>query len=198
MTFPIKTSDGYDARPVVLVDPATGEPYIASAGGGGSNTTEATQLLVLAELQNLDNEVGALDVAAAAADGTGNYSVIAGIKRALLNWASLLARIPTLALSGRVRTEELGQLGAARQLPAGAANANTALTSTCRRISIHARGGNIRFAIGSTAQTASGTSHYIAQGERLDLCVPATPNIGVIRADATDCTLEVTELSEPV
>lgn len=110
-----------------------------------------------------------------------------------------VASLPTLlALSGRVRTEELGQLGVARQLAAGAASANTALTSTCRRISIHARGGNIRFAIGSTAQTASGTSHYIAQGERLDLCVPATPNIGVIRADATDCTLEVTELSEPV
>lgn len=165
MTFPIKTSDGFDARPVVLVDPTTGEPYIASgggSGGGSSNTTEATQLLVLGELQSIDSKT------------------------------------PNLALSGRVRTEELGQLGVARQLAAGASSANTALTSTCRRISIHARSGNIRFAIGSSGQTASATSHYIAQGERLDLAVPATPNIAVIRADATDCTLEVTELVEPI
>jgi hypothetical protein len=94
--------------------------------------------------------------------------------------------------------EPLGIPAVARQLAAGATSANTALTSTVRRISVHARGGNIRYSIGSASQTASGTSHYIAQGERLDLCVPATPNIGVIRADATDCTLEVTELSEPV
>lgn len=94
--------------------------------------------------------------------------------------------------------EPLGIPSVARQLPAGAATANTVLTSTVRRVSIHARGGNIRYSIGSAAQTATATSHYIAQGERLDLCVPETPNIAVIRADTTDCTLEVTELSEPV
>ena len=57
-----------------------------------------------------------------------------------------------------------------------------------------ARGPDIRFAIGSTSQTASGTSHYIANGERLDLVVPATPNIAVIRAGSIDGTLEVSEL----
>ena len=71
----------------------THTPIVELVGGGGggggtSDTTEATQLLVLAELQNLDTDVGALNDTAAAVDGTGNYSVIAGIKRALLNWAT--------------------------------------------------------------------------------------------------------------
>jgi hypothetical protein len=105
---------------------------------------------------------------------------------------------PRITATERAAIEPLGVAGVARQLPAGAATANTALTSTCRRISIHARGGNIRFAIGSATQTATATSHYIASGERLDLAVPATPNIAVLRADATDCTLEVMELVEPI
>jgi hypothetical protein len=49
--------------------------------------------------------------------------------------------------------------------------------------------------IGSTAQTANAsTSNFIANGERLDLRLPATPNIAVIRAGAVDGTLELTEL----
>jgi len=88
--------------PVVIVHDAT-NPYPTPGGGGGggggggsSDTTEATQLLVLAELENLDADVGALTDAAAPADGTGNYSIISAFKRALLNGAALLARIPTL------------------------------------------------------------------------------------------------------
>lgn len=83
----------------------------------------------------------------------------------------------------------------ARQLEAGAASANTALTAGTRLVSIRARGADIRFSIGSAAQTASSASHFIAAGERLQLAVPATPNIAVIRADATDGTLELTELA---
>jgi len=45
--------------------------------------------------------------AAAAADGTGNYSIIGGIKRGLLNWATLLARIPAL-VSGRIPVDGSG------------------------------------------------------------------------------------------
>jgi hypothetical protein len=97
--------------------------------------------------------------------------------------------------ASRVNTDQLGQPSVARQLAAGVASANTALTSTTRRISIFARNANIRYSIGSSAQTASGTSHYIAQGERLDVLVPATPNIAVIRADSTDGVLELTELT---
>lgn len=94
-----------------------------------------------------------------------------------------------------VDVEPLGIPAVARQLAAGSASANTALTSTCRRISVRAVGADIRYAIGSTSQTASATSHFIANGERLDLAVPATPNIAVIRNATTSGTLEVTELS---
>jgi hypothetical protein len=100
----------------------------------------------------------------------------------------------TVAAGDPMPTEPLGIPGVARQLTAGSSSANTALTATCRRISMRAVGADIRYAIGSSSQTASGTSHLIANGERLDVGVPATPNIGVIRAGSTNGTLEVTEL----
>lgn len=95
-----------------------------------------------------------------------------------------------------LHTEPLGLPLVARQLAAGSASSNTALTTTCRRISIRAVSANIRFAIGSTSQTANAsTSHYIAQDERLDIALPSTPNIAVIRAASTDGTIELTELA---
>lgn len=97
-------------------------------------------------------------------------------------------------IEGRSGVEPLGRLGVARQQAFTSASANLALTSTCRRVSILARGADCRIAIGSTGQTASATSHYMASGERMDLAVPATPNIAVIRAGSTDGTLEVSEL----
>jgi len=90
--------------------------------------------------------------------------------------------------------EPLSIPGTARQLAAGSTSANTALTSTCRRISVRAVGADIRYAIGSASQTATTTTHFIANGERLDLAVPVTPNIAVLRNGSTDGTLEVTEL----
>jgi len=96
--------------------------------------------------------------------------------------------------SAPLGVEPLGVPAVARQLAAGSASANTALTSTCRRVSVRAVGADIRYAIGSSAQTASVSSHFIANGERLDLAVPATPNIAVIRNGTTNGTLEVTEL----
>lgn len=112
-------------------------------------------------------------------------------------YASVSNPVPVaLPSSGASTSEVLAQPLVARQLAAGASSANTALTSTCRRITIHARDANIRFMIGSTSQTANAsTSHWIAQGERLDYAVPATPNIAVIRAGSIDGVLEVTELS---
>ena len=88
------------------------------------------------------------------------------------------------------------QPGVARQLAAGSSSANTALTASCARISIRAVTANIRYAIGSGAsQTASAsTSHYIAAGERLELVVPESANIAVIRDATTNGTLELTEL----
>lgn len=95
----------------------------------------------------------------------------------------------------RITVEPLGIPGVARQLAAGATSANVALTVGVARISMHARGADIRYSVGSAAQTAGATSHFIAAGERLDIDVPAaTPNIAAIRAGATDGTLEITEL----
>lgn len=98
-------------------------------------------------------------------------------------------------LGNRLAVEPLGTPGVARQLSAGATSANTALTVGVSRISMYARGADIRYVVGSSSQTASATSHFIASGERLDIDVPATPNIAIIRAAGTDGTLEVTELS---
>ena len=86
------------------------------------------------------------------------------------------------------------QPGVARQLAAGASSANTALTSSCSRISIRAVTADIRYSIGGSSQTASGTSHFIAQNERLELVVPEGANIAVIRDASTNGTLELTEL----
>ena len=90
--------------------------------------------------------------------------------------------------------EILGQPSVARQLAAGSTSANTALTASCRRISMVATGAAVRYAIGTTSQMASGTSHLIRQDERLDIAVPAGANIGIIRAASTDAVLEISEL----
>lgn len=199
-------NNGQVAEAVVTLD---ADGNIVAGGGGGAVTVA----------DGADVAQGTTTQAAAAADGTGNYSLIQAAKRALLNWSTLLGRIPALVsgripvdgsgvtqpVSGpltdtqlratRVNVEPLGVPGTARQLTAGAASANTALTSTVGRISIYARGADMRYRVGPAAQIASATSHFIGAGERLDINVPATPNIAVIRAGSTDGTLEVTELS---
>jgi hypothetical protein len=93
--------------------------------------------------------------------------------------------------------EPLGQPGVARQLTATTTSGNTALTTNISRISIRARGCDIRYAIGVGAQTANAsTSHFIANGERLDLAVPFGANIAVIRETGATVngSLAVTEL----
>jgi hypothetical protein len=93
--------------------------------------------------------------------------------------------------------EPLGIPGVARQLTATSSSQNTALTANVSRISIRARGCDIRYVVGVGTQTANAsTSHFIANGERLDIAVPQGANIAVIReASATvDGSLAVTEL----
>jgi len=99
-----------------------------------------------------------------------------------------------MSLSYTKNVEPLGQAGAARQLAAGASSVNTALSAGVFRVSMRATGADIRFAIGSGAQTATTSSHFIANGERLDFAVPPGANIAVIRAGSTSGTLELTEL----
>lgn len=93
------------------------------------------------------------------------------------------------------RVEPLGQAGLARQLAAGSTTSNTALTAGVFRISMRAVGADIRFSIGTGTQTATTSSHFIANGERLDFAIPGAANIAVLRNGTTDGTLEVTELS---
>jgi hypothetical protein len=93
------------------------------------------------------------------------------------------------------RVEPLGVPGLARQLTATNTSANTALTAGVFRISVRAVGADIRYQVGTGSQTATATSHFIANGERLDLALPLGANIAVLRNGTTDGTLEVTELN---
>jgi hypothetical protein len=93
--------------------------------------------------------------------------------------------------------EPLGIPGVARQLSATTSSQNTALTTGISRISIRARFADIRYVVGVGSQTANAsTSHFIANGERLDIAVPQGANIAVIRdtAATVDGSLAVTEL----
>jgi hypothetical protein len=93
--------------------------------------------------------------------------------------------------------EPLGIPGVARQLTATSTSASTTLTANVSRISIRARSCDIRYVVGVGAQTANAsTSHFIANGERLDIAVPFGASIGVIRESAATVngSLAVTEL----
>ena len=102
--------------------------------------------------------------------------------------------------NGRFSAEAVEPLGipsVARQLTATTSSASTTLTANISRISIRARNSDIRFVVGVGTQTANAsTSHFIANGERLDIGVPFGASIGVIRdTNATaDGILAVTEL----
>ena len=100
-----------------------------------------------------------------------------------------------MSLSYTKNVEILGKPGVARQLAAGSTSSNTELTSGVFRISMRAVGADIRFEIGQGAQTASATtSHFVADGERLDFAITSGANIAVIRDASTDGVLELTEL----
>jgi hypothetical protein len=86
------------------------------------------------------------------------------------------------------------RVGTPRTIAVGAASVNLALTSTCRYISIITGAGtHIHYSIGTTAQTATATSHYLKAGERLFLAVPPNANIAAIQGSASG-TLFISEL----
>ena len=93
--------------------------------------------------------------------------------------------------------EILGSPGVARQLTAGATSTATQLTSNVYRISMRAVGADIRYIIQDETGTASATtSHFIADGERLDFSVTSGAYICYIRDDAAiEGVLELTELN---
>ena len=90
-------ADGY-GRTVSTTDPLPVEVVSGSPGGvGGGAVTVA---------DGADVAQGATTQAAAAANGTGNYTLLQAAKRGLLNWSTLLGRIPAL-VSGRVPVEAI-------------------------------------------------------------------------------------------
>ena len=98
---------------------------------------------------------------------------------------------------GRLESEPLGIPSTARQLAVTTTSASVDLTAGVRRISIKARGCDMRYVIGVGAQTAdAATSHFIEAGERLDLAVPAGATIAAIRETAatSNGSLAITEL----
>lgn len=92
----------------------------------------------------------------------------------------------------------LMDIGAAKRVAAGAVTANVAIAAEARAVSIHARGGAIRYAVGTAEAIAASatTSHYLAQGERAEFMVSDPCWIAAIRgSDAgADGVLEITEL----
>lgn len=104
----------------------------------------------------------------------------------------------TVSQEAPLPVDPLGMPTVARQLAATATSASTALTATTTRISIRARFADIRFVVGVGTQTANAsTSHFIANGERLDIDVPLGASIGVIRESAATVngSLAVSELN---
>ena len=112
-------------------------------------------------------------------------------------FVELSANDAELSSTNRLQVEVLGSPSVARQIAATTASANTALTLACKRVSLVARKADIRYSVGSAAQTANAsTSHFLGIDERIEIALPATPNIAIVRdTEATaNGVLEVTEL----
>lgn len=175
--------------------PASGELVTISstqlpASLGGKTAAQSLPVTLSTDDPFASNFGDAADPAATSDAGT--FSLMAFIKRSLQNWTALFAR-----LGGVFAVEPLGVPTIARQVSVTTSNLDTALTTTCRRISIKARTCDMRYVVGNSAQTANATSsHFIEAGERLDIAVPLNAHIAVIRdtAATADGKLSITEL----
>lgn len=103
--------------------------------------------------------------------------------------------VPIGGAARALRSDPLGRPATARQVAAGAASASVQLTEGITRVTLYARGADIRYALGAAAPAAGGASHYLAIGERVDIAVPSAWYIAAIRAGTVDGTLEITELA---
>lgn len=169
---------------------ASALPVSLDRDAGSGNVTNKTSRVTLASDGPVVSAVGAVADASAAADGTGNYTIVSALKRGLFNWATLLVRVPAAITPGLLPVDTLGTPSTPRMQATTNAAASLALTTTCRRVSIYATQG----AWYSISGVATATSHYIAAGERLDFDVPASTTISVLR-ETTDGSIRITELS---
>ncbi len=92
----------------------------------------------------------------------------------------------------RLHVEPLSALGVSRTLAVGATSAEITLTSTCRRVSLTPLV-DMCIVIGTGAQTATSTSHYLLANTVKDFAVPAGARIAAIRV-STDGNLRISEL----
>jgi hypothetical protein len=181
-------------------------------GGGGGDASAANQTTQIASADLTNTRLGSV-TETAPADDTASSGLNGRLQRIAQRITGLIALLPaslgqktaadSLAVTmasdqSRMLTEPLGRPTVARQQAATATSANVVLTVGVTRISIFCRNADARYALGSSSQTANNaTSHFIAAGERIDINVPATPNIAFIRAalSTSDATIEITELS---
>jgi hypothetical protein len=127
---------------------------------GAGAVTAKTRRVTLASDGPVVTSIGGTADSAAAADGTGNYSVLSALKRGLLNWATLLSRIPTQVTPGLLPVDTLGTPVGAKVQATSSAVTSIALATTCRRISVC----NARRGIRSAAQQQRRVT--VAAGER--------------------------------
>jgi hypothetical protein len=99
----------------------------------------------------------------------------------------------------RTLVETLGRALKATSIPVSAGTQAIQLLREAKRVSIIAIGGAVRYEIkvGDTVNADAALSHYLADGERLDLAIPeGDAKLAVIRATSSLATaVEVTELS---
>ena len=98
---------------------------------------------------------------------------------------------------GYLPVEAEGRPTVARSVASTTVSTNIALTGSVRRIAIYARTSDIRFKLGTDAQTANAaTDHYLPKNTRVVFAVPANANIAVIREalESVNGLVEITEL----
>lgn len=98
---------------------------------------------------------------------------------------------------GYLPVEANGRPTVARSTASTTTSTNIVLTASVKRIAIYARTADIRFKLGTGAQTANAaTDHYLPKATRVVFAVPANANIAVIREalETTNGLVEITEL----
>lgn len=88
--------------------------------------------------------------------------------------------------------EPLGEPSVSRQIAVSATSVNTAMTPTCRRLSMRTTI-DVFYRIGRTSQTAVLTDHLLAAGERIDISTMPNCNIAFRTASGTG-TVYISEL----
>lgn len=98
---------------------------------------------------------------------------------------------------GYLPVEVAGRPTVARSAASTTTSTNIALTSSVRRIAVYARTADIRFKLGSGAQSANAaTDHYLPKNTRVVFAVPNNANIAIIREsmETVNGLVEITEL----